>query len=176
MRNFLLILAGTLFSFSCQPQESPGEPPVWSHFIRLETTEGEDYFTVNGNYRISDLKLCTIRSESFCTLVTSDTLYYSEKEGFNVIGVGKSGDRFLDFGNGDIDTLTYQWSPNVDPSSNFNNLDYFDVFYNGKKVFRYDFENDTPSWQDLMVRNGNKFKENLIIIPIVKEDFGEGAD
>lgn len=176
MRNFLLILAGTLFSFSCQPQESPGEPPVWSHFIRLETTEGKDYFTVNDNYKISNLKLCTIRSESFCTLVTSDTLYYAEKEGFNVIGVGKSGDRFLDFGNGDIDTLTYQWSPNVDPSSNFNNLDYFDVFYNGKKVFRYDFKNDTPSWQDLMVRNGNKFKENLIIIPIIKGNSEEGAD
>ncbi|WP_373400416.1 hypothetical protein V8V91_12855 [Algoriphagus halophilus] len=176
MRNFLLILAGALISLSCQPQESPGEPPIWSHFIRLETADGEDYFSVKGNYKISELKLCTNLSEPFCTLVTSDTLYYTEKDGFKVIGVGRKGDRYLDFGNGDIDTLSYQWSPNVDPSSNFNNLDYFDVFYNGKKVFRYDFKNDTPSWQDLMLRNGNRFKENLIIIPIVKEDFNEGAD
>lgn len=173
MRNSLLILISALFSFSCQSQESPGEPPIWSHFIRLETYEGKDYFTENGNYKISDLKLCTIRSEPFCTLVTSDTLYYTEKDGFNVIGVGRNGDRFLDFGNGDIDTLSYQWSPNVDPSSNFNNLDYFDVFYNGKKVYRYDFENDAPSWEEMMKRNGNKFKENLIIIPIVKEDSEE---
>ncbi len=170
MRNFIFILISVMLSCSCQPQESPGEPPVWSHFIRLETKEGKDYFEANVNYKISDLQICSYRSEPFCTLITSDTIYYTKKDGFNVIGVNRKINTLLDFGNGDIDTLTSQWGPNIDPSDDLRNLDYLDVFYNGKKVFHYDFKNNDPSWEEMMKRNGNKFKEDLIIIPIVKED------
>ena len=60
---------------------------------------------------------------------------------------------------------------NVRPNENLSNVKYIDVYYNGSKIYRFDFENNAPSILDLFHRNSGcpSFPDDPIIIPIVKE-------
>jgi len=92
---------------------------------------------------------------------------------YHIFRLGKTSEfeGLLNFGNGDIDSLTYKWKPeNTYSNETLSNVEYIDVYNNGTRVYRFDFENNAPSRLDLFQRNSDPLKSNLIIVPNVKKN------
>lgn len=174
MKNQLISLTilASIF-FSCQDEGGQGEPLLWYFYAQVETGDGKDYFNTYSDYDFEKFKICTEHNiESSCPMIIDFPEAISTVNDYHVFRIGKTSETqgLLDFGNGDIDTLTYRWKPeNIFPNETLSNVEYIDVYYNGSKIYRFDFENNAPSRLNLLQQNSDPQKSNLIIVPIVKE-------
>jgi len=87
---------------------------------------------------------------------------------------------YFSFGNGDIDTLTKTWKPELikNIEDDFDDLDEITFYFNGKEIETWDFVENPELLNELKRRNVNSIKfrtaTDPIYIKIVKEpDFDE---
>lgn len=175
MKNSTAILLAILLGLcSCKSEDGQGEPILWYLYAQIQTTEERDYFEVNEDYKFEKFRVCWAHNiETTCAPQIDYPESYSERDNMVVFNIGKPSENELlfDFGNGDVDTISYRWEPkSVFPDGSLSNVEYIDVYFNGAKAYRFDFEKNEPSRWDLTHRNSGypSFPDDPIIIPIVK--------
>lgn len=81
---------------------------------------------------------------------------------------------YLDFGNGDSDTLTFSSRPEEVPNPFWTNIREFNFFYNGRKVHSYELsERQNALWSRLLshnMPNDTTRVNEWVVITINKEE------
>lgn len=173
--------------YSCQDSGGPQEPAVWYHNFVFLDEEGRDLFNSNPHYSLDEFSLCFTNDDRHCYKLEVDRqgiLDLIQKDGGNLIGMvprigheDRRGERYFLYGNGDIDTLTFNWAPIKElPKESYENLDYFQIFLNGKLVHEYNFKEKKPAWYMLVSNNGSKEKDGIYKIYINKKPQPEEFD
>jgi hypothetical protein len=184
MKNLFNIIVAIVIltqSISCQESGGPQEPPVWFHYFVLLDEEGRDFFETNPSYHIENFRICLTQNENNCYKLEEEPAFVEliKQNGENVIGMTPGSlsiegrmktERYFDFGNGDIDTLTFNWAPQSEkPQDRYDNLDYFQFFLNGGLIHEYNFIEKDPAWYMLVSNNGSIEKDEIFKIYITKK-------
>lgn len=187
MKNsiYSIISSITLFflSLSCVGDNPQDEPTRWYHIFRLVDKDGRDFFSTNSDYDLEKIRACTEINNIFRCLDKNplnevDDFYINqigEKTYFSLFHPKASfkSTVYLDFGNGDSDTLTFSSRPEAIPNSFWTNIREFHFFYNGRKVHTYDLSGKQNAlWTRLLTQNmpNETNRENeWVVITITKE-------
>jgi hypothetical protein len=188
MKNSLysIISSITLFflSLSCVGDNPLDEPTQWFHIFRLVDKDGRDFFSTNPDYDPKKIRACADVNNFFFCLDKNPSNefddFYINQIGektylslYNVRAIYNS-TIYMDFGNGDLDTLTFSSRPEEIPNPFWTNIREFNFFYNGRKVHTYDLrERQNALWLQLLSHNMPNLpdKENKwVIITITKEE------
>jgi hypothetical protein len=173
-----------LFSLSCMGDSGQEEPTQWFHIFRLVDKDGRDFFSTNPDYDPKKIRACADVNNFFFCLDKNPSNefddFYINQIGektylslYNVRAIYNS-TIYMDFGNGDLDTLTFSSRPEEIPNPFWTNIREFNFFYNGRKVHTYDLrERQNALWLQLLSHNMPNLpdKENKwVIITITKEE------
>lgn len=183
---YSIISSITLFflSLSCVGDNPLDEPGRWYHIFRLVDQDGRDFFSTNSDYDLEKIRACVeVNNIFFCLdknpLNEADDFYINQigEKTYLSIFNGRAGfdsKVFLDFGNGDTDTLTFSSRPEKHPSSFWTNIREFNFFYNGRKMHTYDLrERQNALWLQLLTKNipNDTTRVNeWVVITITKEE------
>jgi hypothetical protein len=188
MKSSLNSIVSTIILFflslSCVGDNSPDEPTEWYHIFRLVDEDGGDFFSTNSDYDLEKIRACTeINNIYRCLdknpLNEADDFYINqinEKTYFSLFHP-KSNFKstvYLDFGNGDTDTLTFSSRPEEIPNPFWTNIREFNFFYNGRKMHTYDLrERQNALWTQLLTKNMPNDTTRVnewVVITITKEE------
>lgn len=188
MRNlkysFISSITLFLFSISCVGNNSPEEPTQWFHIFRLLDKEGQDFFSTHPDYKREKMRACVeVNDVNFCLdenpLNEINDFYINQIDGktyFSLFNPRASFNStvYLDFGNGDSDTLTFSSRPEEIPNPFWTNIREFNFFYNGRKVHTYDLRQKENGLRgQLLIHNmpNDTNRENeWVVITITKEE------
>ena len=107
------------------------EPPHWNLATSFFNSEGKSLFE-DPNYDQSLIKWSPGEH--------SWLLFKECEEIFVLPGVNHL-ENYIDFGNGDIDTINYKWEGGDTTVPQVNKLDWLEVYYNQKLVKKWEFSN-----------------------------------
>lgn len=172
------------FSLSCVGDNPPDEPTRWYHIFRLVDKDGRDFFSTNSDYDPEKIRACVEVNDIFFCL---DKNPLNEADDFNINQIGEKtyfslfhpkanfkSTVYLDFGNGDTDTLTFSSRPEKIPNSFWTDIREFNFFYNGRKMHTYDLsERQNALWLQLLTKNipNDTTRVNeWVVITITKEE------
>lgn len=163
---------------------NPDEPARWYHIFRLVDKDGRDFISTNSGYNLAKIRACVEVNNIFRCLDKnllngSDDFYTNQIGGktylslFNVRATYNS-TLYLDFGNGDTDTLTFSSSPEEIPDPYWSNIKEFNFFYTDRKVHTYDLSQKENGLRgQLLIHNipNDTARENdWLVITITKEE------
>lgn len=184
-RNHILLASCLLFlSLSCVGDNSTDQPTEWYHIFRLVDEDGGDFFSTNSDYDLEKIRACTEINNIYRCL-DKDPL-----NEFNDFYINQIGEKtylslyspisnfkstvYLDFGNGDTDTLTFSSMPEEIPNPFWTNIREFNFFYNGRKAHTYDLrERQNTLWTQLLTKNMPNDTTRLnewVVFTITKEE------
>ncbi|SEG33809.1 hypothetical protein [Algoriphagus boritolerans] len=185
IKYHILLAANLLFlSLSCVGDNSTDQPTEWYHIFRLVDKEGRDFFSTNSDYDLEKIRACTEINNIFRCL-DKDPL--NESNDFYINQIGEKtylslyspisnfkSTVYLDFGNGDTDTLTFSSRPEEIPNPFWTNIREFNFLYNGRKVHTYDLrERQNVLWTQLLTKNMPNDTTRVnewVVITITKEE------
>lgn len=174
------LFIATLLVISCEGNTP--EPAALNYFFQIKSLEGGkevDFFSVNLNYNYSDLAIKNDNGIHFDAesgklpegsgpMYIDIVQYFNETKSFATERIFNT--LYLDYGNGDIDTLTQTTKP-TNGSFLVNNPDSIFFFLNGKMVVKYDFKANQKllyeSNNPYFLRNQAEFKP--VIFSLLKE-------
>lgn len=175
--NIILGLLTILALYSCT--NPSGEPPLWSNYYILVDENGLDFFGDNPEYDLSKLRVC-FEFPGNCTEVSArDDLkmmytFFNSSYVFE-FPVFFTHPYLIDFGNGDIDTLSWEWSPaQSDYENAYHKLTSYSHIYNGEIVEKWEFQNrqEVNDWINgniSILRNSIEEFEKMRVVKIVKK-------
>lgn len=150
----LLLLA---FGVSCGNEDTE-EPAQWLLYLTFMNSEGHDFFDSVGDQYSSDSVFVLENGNpvSFDDVQSFDGRYAF---GWAAWGASTSSQQaifHISFGNGDVDTLSYDWEPSSVQSvssDSFSKLKKLRFYYNGFLVEEWDMKDDPGLEQELVNRN-----------------------
>ena len=177
MKN--IAISGIILLVSFSSCDNGEKPIIWGEYFRFVTSEDVDLFMGYPEYS------------------TDKVSYYGERDrvlGFQFVDTLDYGYRFclanhfqyvesyIDYGNGDIDTLTVSWSPpetsiyQVYSGSNgvsFTNIDWVKIHFNKILVADWDFVNN-PELSKTIIQRNNLYRRGYpdydpIVITLPKD-------
>lgn len=159
------------FLISCGKDDG-GEPAQWLLYFTFVNNEGHDFFeSANEDYS----------SDSVFMLENGNTVSFDDMQannnqhvyGWGTWGASTASQRavfYISFGNGDIDTLTYEWKPSSVQSvssDSFDELSELLFYYNGSLIEEWDLEANPDLEQQLINRNTPRHPATSADDPIV---------
>lgn len=175
------ISLGLLALFAlCNCTNSEGEPPAWSNYYILVDENGKDFFDNNSDYELNKLLGCTQIPDRCPISIFAEYDQQSMSAYFNSshllsFSAFTPFPIYLDFGNGDIDTLSWNWSPsNAKNENNYLELKTYSHIYNGKIVEKWEFQNrqEVNDWINgniSVFRSNFEEFEKMRVVKIVKK-------
>lgn len=166
-----------LFSLSCIGDSGQEEPTQWYHIFQLVDKDGRDFLSTRPDYDADKIQ-AILQIQNLYNLNTFEFKInqIGEKTYLSLFNVLANHNRmiYLDFGNGDTDTLNFSSRPEEIPNPFWTNIREFNFFYNGRKVHSYDLsERQNALWTRLLSHNMPNLpdKENKwVVITITKEE------
>jgi hypothetical protein len=160
------------------------EPARWYHIFRLVDKDGRDFISTNSDYDLEKIRACVeVNNFFFCLdknpLNEFDDFYINQIGGKTYLSMFFARANFkstvyLDFGNGDTDTLTFSSSPEEIPNPYWTNIREFNFFHNGRKVHTYDLmPKQNGLWSRLTrqhMPNDTNRENEWVVITITKEE------
>ncbi len=159
--------------------DSGGEPPVWSNYYILVDENGLDFFDNNPDYDLSKLRVCFDFPGNCTELLAREDLksmytFFNSSYVFE-FPVFYKNPNIIDFGNGDIDTISWQWSPvRTDYENAYHKLNSYSHIYNGEIVEKWEFQNrqEVNDWINgniSVFKNSIEEFEKMRVVKIVKK-------
>lgn len=160
----VIIVLGALNLLGCKEQLI-GEPIVLMLYFSFVTAEGGDFFKSDDRYNVNDV--------TFSCRIVHQLYTLNNKSVFETNY--NSCESFIDFGNGDRDTLKVEWLPYDYFGANAGDakdLEKVIFTYNGVVIETWNFNPDLQFFWELVDRNAIKLDNvrsaNPIVITIPK--------
>ena len=167
MKISFLIIVVSFTLVGCNEDDSGDGPLGWNVFVSFIDTEGNDFFDGQTDYNREEVFWYYLQEtpNDIIILPLSERRHDVMIDGDSVITYSLPPISFLclSFGNGDIDTLTYDFesSGTTDTRNALLIPEYLRkysvlrYYYNGELVQTYDFESDPDLIFDLVQRNSH---------------------
>jgi hypothetical protein len=157
-----------------------GKPALWFDYIEFVTDEEADLFISYPEYDIDEVVLYDAIHRSLDLAVRF--VFIDTVDGIHRLGwpghLWKE-EIYIDYGNGDIDTLTLDWEPQdvavedvfLYKGRKFEAVDNVTISFNGTPVVLWDFianpglKNEIPSRNSLQARDRSDFDPVVITLP-----------
>ena len=169
MKNIILYICSLAVLFgaiSCDklPVTDPLNEPGFFFKFKQKTGEQNDFFTNNNTYIPDSVK---IKHESDGVYQKFYDRFFNNAYVFTLSGYGNTNQFYIDYQNGDIDTLTKVINPQKN-SLRISEMKKLTWYFNGKVIKEFDFENNPGLSDELYNRNGLPDLSKVIFIDILK--------
>lgn len=154
-----------IFLLSCD--ENIGEPIQWSTYFVFVNQDNSDFFDSNLDYDPTRIVMVTNGIDFILHLDTLSSVNRFRR------GSALWDIQYVDYGNGDIDTLTMVWNPSdvnepfFDNGTYFGSVDNIKFYFNKVQVAEWDFIKDPEMRMKIVQRNADALRNNVDFDPVI---------